>query len=61
MDAEALNFTNVEQAWIFATDGSLMATLNHPTSFKVASLAPGVYLVKMQNKNIIRTQKVTIR
>jgi len=61
MDAEALNFTNVEQAWIFATDGSLMATLNHPTSFKIASLAPGVYLVKMQNKNIIRTQKVTIR
>jgi len=57
----SLNFANVEKAWIFAADGSLVAALNNPANYNLSSLASGVYLVKMQNKNIIRTQKITVK
>lgn len=60
-EGNSLNFTNVEKAWIFTTDGSLVAALNNPANYNLSSLASGVYLVKMQNKNIIRTQKITVK
>ena len=60
-EGNSLNFTNVEKAWIFTTDGSLIAALNNPANYNLSSLASGVYLVKMQNKNIIRTQKITVK
>lgn len=60
-EGNSLNFANVEKAWIFTTDGSLVAALNNPANYNLSSLASGVYLVKMQNKNIIRTQKITVK
>lgn len=60
-EGSSLNFANVEKAWIFAADGSLVAALNNPANYNLSSLASGVYLVKMQNKNIIRTQKITVK
>ena len=60
-EGNSLNFANVEKAWIFAADGSLVAALNNPANHNLSSLASGVYLVKMQNKNIIRTQKITVK
>ena len=60
-EGNSLNFANVEKAWIFAADGSLVAALNNPANYNLSSLASGVYLVKMQNKNIIRTQKITVK
>lgn len=57
----SLNFTNVEKVWIFSTDGTLVASLSRPSSYNVNTLPQGVYLVKMQNGNTIRTQKITIK
>ena len=54
-------FENVERAWIFSTDGQTVKSLVNPKSFNTNELPAGVYLVKMQNNNVIRTQKITIK
>lgn len=52
------NFQNVEKAWVYDASGVLVKYLVNPTSFDAQDLASGVYLVKMQNGNIIRSQKL---
>ena len=54
-------FKNVERAWVFSVDGQTVKSLVNPKSFNTNELPAGVYLVKMQNNNVIRTQKVTIK
>ncbi|MFC2437581.1 MAG: GEVED domain-containing protein [Prevotella melaninogenica] len=54
-------FENVEHAWVFSTDGQTVKSLVNPKSFNTNELPAGVYLVKMQNNNVIRTQKITIK
>ena len=54
-------FENVERAWVFSTDGQTVKSLVNPKSFNTNELPAGVYLVKMQNYNVIRTQKITIK
>lgn len=54
-------FENVERAWVFSTDGQTVKSLVNPKSFNTNELVPGVYLVKMLNKNVIRTQKIAIK
>ena len=54
-------FQNVERAWVFSTDGQTVKSLVNPKSFNTNELPAGVYLVKMQNNNVIRTQKITIK
>jgi len=54
-------FENVERAWVFSTDGQTVKSLVSPKSFNTNELPAGVYLVKMQNNNVIRTQKITIK
>lgn len=55
-----LSFTNVEKAWIYTADGRLVSYLPHPVSV-AAPTVPGVYIVKMQHKSVIRSQKLTVR
>ena len=52
------NFQNVEKAWVYDASGVLVKYLVNPTSFDAQQLTSGVYLVKMQNGNIIRSQKL---
>ena len=52
------NFQNVEKAWVYDASGVLVKYLVNPTSFDAQQLASGVYLVKMQNGNIIRSHKL---
>lgn len=54
-------FTNVEKAWIYTVDGKMVQYLTNPTSLSRNELQGGVYLVKMQNKNVIRTEKLVIK
>ena len=54
-------FENVERAWVFSTDGQTVKSLVNPKSFNTNELPAGVYLVKMPNNNVIRTQKITIK
>ena len=56
-----LKFSNVEKAWIFGVDGSLVKVLDNPQQYEIKSLPKGIYLVKMLNNNVIRTQKVVIK
>ena len=54
-------FTNVEKAWIYTVDGKMVQYLTNPTSLSRNELKEGVYLVKMQNKNVIRTEKLVVK
>lgn len=54
-------FTSVEKAWIYTVDGKMVQYLTNPTSVSRNELQDGVYLVKMQNKNVIRTEKLVIK
>ena len=56
-----VNFSNVERAWIFSADGQTIKSMVQPKAFNTNELVPGVYLVKMLNKNVIRTQKIAIK
>lgn len=54
-------FSNVEKAWVYTVDGKLVTYLLHPTSINRNQLADGVYVVKLQNKSVIRTQKLVVK
>lgn len=54
-------FKNVEKAWIYTTDGKLVKFLNTPNTVNVNEFAAGVYVVKMQYKNVFRTEKLVIK
>lgn len=56
-----INFQNVEKAWIYGVDGTLVKYVKNPSSLSTNSFAKGVYLVKMQNGNILRSQKFTVK
>lgn len=56
-----LNFKNVDKAWIYDTNGALVNYLPTPASVQTSNLANGIYLVKMQSGNILRSQKVTVK
>jgi hypothetical protein len=55
----AILFNNVEKAWIYTTDGKFVKFANNnPAEVAVEA---GVYLVKMQNNNVIRSAKVLVK
>lgn len=61
LDGDVINFNNVEKAWIYSVDGRLVEFVNgNPTHVNAAQYPAGVYLVKMQYKNVIRSAKVVI-
>lgn len=53
-----LYFNNVEKAWIYNVNGQMVKFVNGAESASVASLSNGVYIVKMQNGRIVRSQKI---
>lgn len=58
----AINFNNVEKAWIYSADGRLVEFVKgNPSQVSTAQYAAGVYLIKMQYKNVIRSAKVVIK
>ncbi len=53
-----INLSNVEKAWVYTADGKLVKFVNgNPTQVDAAA---GVYLVKMQNGNVIRSAKIVV-
>lgn len=56
-----LNFQNCEKAWIYDANGAFVKYLVSPSSFQTSSLAAGVYLVKMQQGHVFRSQKVVVK
>ena len=55
-----LQFTNVQQAWVYGADGKFVLGSNGE-SINTQDLVPGVYLVKMQNKGVIRSAKFVVK
>lgn len=58
---DEINFNNVEKVWIYTADGKLVNYLKNPTSIVRSSLTTGIYVVKMQNGRIVRTEKLVIK
>ena len=57
-NGRAVILKNVEKAWIYTADGKLVQFANaNPTSLSVEGLAKGAYIVKMQNKGVLRSYK----
>lgn len=54
----AIVINNADKAWIYTADGKLVEFVKNPAQVAVAE---GVYLVKMQNGNIIRSNKVLVK
>ena len=58
----AIDFRNVEKAWIYTADGRLVKFADkNPARVNTRGYAPGTYIVKMQNANVIRTQKFVVK
>lgn len=55
-----LQFTNVQQAWVYGADGKFVVGSNGE-AINTQDLVPGVYLVKMQNKGVIRSTKFVVK
>ena len=55
----AIEFANVEKAWVYTTDGKFVKFANNNPA--TVPVEPGVYLVKMQNGNVIRNAKVLVK
>ena len=62
VDGDVIRFNNVEKAWVYSADGRLVEFVSgNPTQVNAANYAAGVYLVKMQYNNVIRSAKVVIK
>ena len=57
----AVNFGNVDKAWIYSVDGSLVKVLVNPVSVSLKDFGNGVYIVKMQSGNNVQSKKLVIR
>ena len=57
----SLNLNNVDKAWIYDAEGKFVKFANGASSVNVNGYAPGVYVLKMQSGNVIRSQKFIIK
>lgn len=56
-----LSFEGVDRAWIYDASGKLVEYLTAPTHVSTLGYAQGVYLVKMQKGQVIRSKKLTVK
>ena len=54
----AIEIANADMAWIYTADGKLVEFVQNPSTVAVPA---GVYLVKMQLGNVIRSAKVLVK
>ena len=54
----AIDINNADKAWIYTADGKLVEFVQNPSTIAVPA---GVYLVKMQLGNVIRSAKVLVK
>lgn len=54
-------FTNTDKAWFFDMNGRCVKFINGETTVSVADLAAGVYVVKLQNGQVVRSVKVVVK
>ncbi len=54
----AIEIANADVAWIYTVDGKLVEFVQNPATVEAEA---GVYIVKMQNGNVIRSAKVLVK
>ena len=54
----AIEVANADVAWVYTVDGKLVKFVKNPSTVEVEA---GVYIVKMQNGNVIRSAKVLVK
>lgn len=55
-------FTNVDKAWIYEIDGRMVKFVGDASaSADLSGLAAGVYVVRMQNGQVIRSSKIVVK
>jgi len=58
----SIRLQNVEKAWIYTPDGKLVRFVKgNPSAISTNGFASGAYIVKMQNNNVVRTQKLLVK
>lgn len=55
---DVLNLENVDAAWIFSLDGTLLRSVRNVNSVNLSDLVAGTYIVKTETNNVTRTQKI---
>ena len=60
VDGDAIIFNNVDKAWVYGVDGRLVSFIKSANG-TATGLTPGNYVVKMQYKNVVRSQKVSVK
>ena len=56
-----LHFQHVDKAWIYTADGKLVNFLRQPTTLNTTGMKGGIYIVKMQHGQVIRSTKVALK
>ena len=58
--AEDVIYVNdAEKVWIYNINGQLMKfATNHPSEINVSNLTSSIYIIKMENENVIRNEKL---
>lgn len=55
---DVLNLENVDAAWIFSLDGTLLRSVSNVSSVNLSDLTSGTYIVKTETNNVTRSQKI---
>lgn len=62
VEGKVAYFTNVEKAWFYDVNGRVVKFVNDGSdSVSVSDLTPGVYIVKMLHKQVVRSAKVVVK
>lgn len=57
VEQQTIRFNYVDKAWVYTADGKFVAYSPAGADLDISHLTPGVYMVKMQHNNIIRSAK----
>lgn len=61
LNGRELRLENVDKAWIYNAEGKLMKFAKEADAIDVTNYAPGTYIVRMQNGQVIRTEKFIVK
>lgn len=61
LNGRELRLANVDKAWVYNAEGKLMKFAKESDVIDLTSYAPGTYIVRMQNGQVIRSQKLIVK
>ena len=61
LNGRELQLANAEKVWVYNAEGKLMIFAKNADAVDMQSYAPGTYIVRMQNGQVIRNAKVIVK